>query len=84
MIRISSRDSASPSAIPSPHSTTVTASSRDGVEVEVVELVDAAEAVGVDVDQGGPADRRGVLAGDHERRRGDVAAHPEPRADALA
>ena len=51
MMWTSSRDSESPSASPSPHSTTVTACVEGGVEVEVVELVDAAEPVGVDVDQ---------------------------------
>ena len=51
MIRTSSRDSESPSATPSPHSTTVTGLVERGVEVEVVELVDAAEPVGVDVHQ---------------------------------
>ena len=54
-----------------------------GVEIEVVELVGAAEPVGVDVHQRRAAGHRRVLAGDHERRRGDVAAHREPRADAL-
>ena len=48
-----------------------------GVEVEVVELGDPAEPVGVDVDQGGSADQRGVHAGDDERRRGDRAADPQ-------
>ena len=46
-----------------------------GVEVEVVELVDAAEAVGVDVHQLGPLAQRGMDAGDHERRRGHGTAY---------
>ena len=54
-----------------------------GVEVEVVELGDAAEPVGVDVHQRGAADLARVHPRDHERRRGDRPADAEPGAEAL-
>ena len=54
-----------------------------GVEVEVVELGDAAEPVGVDVHQRRPVAERRVHPRDHERRRRDVAAHAEPGAEPL-
>ena len=54
-----------------------------GVEVEVVELQGRPEAVGVDMDQGRAADKRGMDPGDDEGRRGDRAADTEPGADAL-
>ena len=54
-----------------------------GVEVEVVELGDAAEPVGVDVHQRRAVAQRRVHPGDHERRRRDVAAHAEAGAEPL-
>ena len=80
MIRISSRDSARPSAIPSPHSTTVTASSSDVSRSRSSSSSMPAQPVGVDVHQRRPVRERRVLAGDHERGRGDVAADAEPGA----
>ncbi len=56
---------------------------QGGVEVEVVELGDAADPVGVDVDQRRAVGQRGMDARDHERRRGDVATDPEPCAESL-
>ena len=54
-----------------------------GVEVEVVELGDAAEPVGVGVHQRRSPDLAGVHAGDDEGRRGDRAADAEPGAEPL-
>jgi hypothetical protein len=54
-----------------------------GVEVEVVELVDAAEPIGVDMHQRRSAVEGWVLPGDHEGGRGDLAPHLEPLTDAL-
>ncbi len=53
------------------------------VEVEVVELLDATEPVGVDVHQRRPALQRGVHAGDDEGRRRDVTPHTQSGADPL-
>ncbi len=47
------------------------------------ELLERAEPVGVDVHEVRPADGRRVHPGDDERRRGDLATHPQPGADAL-
>jgi hypothetical protein len=54
-----------------------------GVEIEVVELVDPAEPVGVDVHERRSRAQGRVHPSDHERRRGDVAADTEPVADPL-
>ena len=76
--RTSTCFSASRSATPSPHSTATTACGEVGVQVEVVQLGRAAEAVGVDVHERHPAVApRPVLAGDDERRRRDGPGHAE-------
>ncbi len=56
---------------------------QGGVEVEVVELGEAAEPVRVDVHQRRAAHQRRVHPGDDEGRGRDRAAHPEPLGDAL-
>ena len=53
-----------------------------GVQVEVVDLGQVAEPVGVHVHQGRTAGQRRVHPRDHERRRGDRPAHPEPGPEA--
>ena len=82
MIRTSSRDSDSPSASPSPHSTTVTASSSEVSRSR--SSSSSSRRAGRRRRARAPARRqRRVHPGDHERRRGDVAAHAETGAEAL-
>ena len=80
----SSRASASCSAMPPPHSTAVTTARGVDVQIEVVDLVERPQPVGVDVHERELAGRSGrVHPGDDEGRRHDMTLDAQPGADAL-
>ena len=78
--RASARSSASPQA-PLDHGDRILLS---GIEIQVVELGQGAQPVGVDMHQRWPAGRRRMHPGDDERRRRHRTADAEALADAAA
>ena len=57
---------------------------QGGIQVQGLEVAEVGDAVGVGVDQVGATAKRGVNAGDDERRGGDATAHPHAHPDALS
>ena len=79
---ISSRSSASPSASPRPHSTSVIASAV-GVQIKIIQFGCAGEPVGVDMDQVWLFRARSMYPGKHEGRRNDRAGAVQSMAKTL-